>query len=901
MLFELWSDLRYRLRALFRRAAVEAELDAELRDHIERTAEKYERLGMTHLGAVRRARIEFGGVDRAKEESREARGVTALEHVAQDVRYAVRGMRARPAFTAVVVATLGLGVGVNAAMFGVLDRVLFRAPRYLIDPPSVNRVYYTATSAQGQRLFERALEYKRYQDFARTGRSITQAAAFGYRSMAVGDGDATQARVVAIASASYFDFFNARPVLGRFYTVQEDLPPEGAGVTVISYGYWQSEYAGARDVLGKSVRLGTRLYTIVGVAPPGFEGVSDGRLPIAFMPLTTFAASVAPDFYRDYGWSWLDVIVRRKPEFSAADASADLTTAYGRSWEGERITTGGLPLAGDAHPEVLAGPLQLGRGPMAGPETRVLGWIGGVALIVLLIACANVANLLLARALRRRRELAVRRAIGGTRARLVQQLLTEMAVLAVFGTLAGLAGAQFVAKAFQRMLVETGGDWPVVTDARTIVFAIGLTATAAVLAGILPAFDAGRGDLASSLKAGAREDGYRHSRSRSMLLVTQTALSVVLLVGAGLFVRSLQAVRAVRLGYDVDRIAYVEGSMRGVKLPKDRRVALADELLGTAKTVPGVDNATSLVSVPFYSTEGRSLFVAGIDSVRRLGRFMLQAGSPDYFSTMGTRILRGRGLASEDRADAPRVAVVSQAMANVLWPNQDALGKCFRISSDTLPCTTVVGIAENIRSHELSGAGDFTYYLPMAQYNVTFNPPMLAMFVRVRGRPEDVVASLRSRLQQLMPAPAVLRVVPFREMIDPQMQAWTSGATMFLAFGALALALAGIGLYAVMAFGVAQRNREIGVRIALGAASGDVMRLVVGEGVRVTIVGVVVGVALAAAGSAQIGALLFDESPRDPAVYLSVAGTLFVVGMLACAIPASRAARVDPNVALRDE
>ena len=330
-------------------------------------------------------------------------------------------------------------------------------------------------------------------------------------------------------------------------------------------------------------------------------------------------------------------------------------------------------------------------------------------------------------------------------------------------------------------------------------------------------------------------------------------------------------------------------------------MALADELLSTAQAVPGVEKATLLVSVPFYSSEGRSLHVAGIDSVRRLGRFMLQAGSPDYFATMGTRILRGRAFSVEDRADAPRIAIVSQAMANVLWPNQDPLGKCFRISSDTMPCTAVVGVAENIRSRELSSAGDFTYYLPMAQYTTMFEPQMLAMFVRVHMRPEDAAASLRSRLQPLMPPPSVLRAVPLHDMVDPQMQAWTSGATMFFSFGALALALAGVGLYAVMAFAVAQRNREIGVRIALGAESRDVMRLVVGEGIRVTLIGLVLGVAIALAGAGRMETLLFHESAHDPAVYLAVAATLLAVGMLASAIPAGRAARVDPNVALRDE
>jgi len=473
--------------------------------------------------------------------------------------------------------------------------------------------------------------------------------------------------------------------------------------------------------------------------------------------------------------------------------------------------------------------------------------------------------------------------------------------MAVLGTVAGLAGAQIAAKSFQRMLVSTAGDWPVASDGRTLAFAVALTIVTAVLSGLLPAIDAGGGDLAGSLKAGTREDGYRHSRARASLLVVQTALSVVLLVGAGLFVRSLQAVRSLRLGYDVEQIAYVEGSMRGVKLPKEGQAALATDLENAARSLPGVEKATVIISVPFYSSEGHSLFVQGIDSVRRLGRFAMQAGSPDYFATVGTRILRGRAFTAEDRADAPRVAVVSEAMARVLWPNQDALGKCLRIGSDTLPCTSVIGVAENIRSRELSSAGDFTYYLPIAQYRTTFDPPMLAMFVRVRGRPGDVAETLRARLQRLMPPPSYLRVQPMQVIIDPTMQAWTSGAKMFFGFGALALALAAVGLYAIIAFAVAQRTREIGVRIALGAESRDVVRLVVGEGVRVTVAGVILGVALATAGAGRIGALLFQESAYDPIVYLTVVGTLLAVGILASAIPAARAARVDPNVALRDE
>jgi predicted permease len=900
MISELWSELRYRLRAVLRRDALERELDEELRWHLEREAEKLRRNGVASDEAVRQARLSFGGVDRIKEDARDARGTMLMEHVAQDVRFALRGIRTRPAFAAVVIGTLALGVGVNAAMFGILDRTLFRAPAYLVDPASVNRLYVTWTGPDGHRGFQRGLEYTRYADFARWSRSISAAAAFAYRDLAIGERENTRELVVGIVSASFFDFFNAKPVLGRFFGPQEDKVPVGDAVAVISFGYWQSQYGGREDALGTTIRIGRDTYRIIGVAPRGFDGMSEQRSPIAFVPITAYAAASRPNYYQTYQWSWLEVIVRRKPGVDVAAATADLSNAYLRSWNAERAIATGVERADVAKPEAVAGPVQLARGPMAGPETKVIVWIAGVALIVLLIATANVANLLLARALRRRREMAVRRAIGGTRGRLIQQILTETLLLAALGTVAGLIGAQLTAGMLRTLLVPTADASPVVTDARTLAFGVVAMVVTALLAGLLPALHVGRGDLAGSLKAGTRDAAYRHSRTRTTLLVFQTALSVVLLVGAGLFVRSLQSVRAMRLGYDVDRLAYVSTNLRGVKLTPVEGKALADNLLATARSIPGVDNASLAVSIPFWSFEGRGLYVPGIDSVRKLGRFTLQAGSPEYFATLGTRIVRGRGLSADDRANAPYVVVVSEAMAKALWPNQEPIRKCIRISSDTLPCTTVVGVAENIKVRQIAGDPEFMYYLPFEQYLAELGPPgLLSLFVRVHGRADDHAETLRASLQRVMPGAAYVKVMPMHELVDPTMRSWTSGASMFLAFGALALALAAIGLYAVIAFAVVQRTQELGVRIALGASAGDVLRLIVGEGVRVTLAGVVIGGAIAFLAGRGMSGLLFHVSPRDPMVYGVVALTLIAVGILASGIPASRAARVDPNVALR--
>jgi predicted permease len=894
VLNEFWSEIRYRLRAIFRRAALERELDAELRFHVEREAEKQIARGLSSDDALRRARLTFGGIDRIKDDDRDARGVAAVEHIIRDLRYALRGLRSRPLFTAVVIATLGLGVGVNAAMFGVLDRTLVRAPRYLRHPGDVRRLYVEWTANDGKRMTARRLEYPRYADIVKWSRTAN-IAAFAYRRAAVGDGENTRELQVGAVSGTFFDFFDARPVLGRFFGVREDQPPFGESVAVLSFEYWQSRYAGRADAIGSTLRIGTATYTVIGVAPRGFDGVSDGRAPVVFIPVAAFGASSRPNYYNRYNWSWLEILVRLRPEASLDIANADLTSAVRRSWLVEGAPESVRPIA-------IAAPLQLARGPMAGPETKVVVWIGGVAIAVLLIACANVTNLLLARALRRRREMSVRRAIGGSRARLAQQVFTETLVLAVLGGVAGLLGAQLAAGGLRALLIGDTDGWPVATDARTIAFVGALTLVIAFLAGVFPALHVGRGDLASSLKAGMRDGAYRQSRVRVMLLLVQTALSVVLLVGAGLFVRSLLQVRALRLGYDVDHLVYLTTEMRGVRLDAARASTLSDQLLGEARAIPGVASATVTITVPLLGGERRTLYVAGIDSVPKLGQFQLQAGSSDYFATLGTRILSGRSFSEQDRANTPWVAVVSQAMAKALWKNDNAIGKCFRIASPTTNCTTVIGIAENIKSQSLIGDGEFIYYLPVEQYVAQRGSLQgLEAFVRVNGRADDYTETLRSRLQRLMPGPSYVIAAPFHQVVDPAMRSWTSGARMFLAFGALAVIIAAIGLYAVIAFAVAQRTQELGVRLALGARPTDLLKLVIGEGVRVTVGGVAIGVAIALIAGDGISALLFEISPRDPLVYGIVAALLVFVGILASAIPASRAARVDPNVALRSD
>jgi predicted permease len=591
------------------------------------------------------------------------------------------------------------------------------------------------------------------------------------------------------------------------------------------------------------------------------------------------------------------MIARTKPGVSEAKANADVTQAFLKSIEAERVGSPRMPPTKMMRPRAQIGSILSERGPNASGFAKVAAWLGGVSVVVLLIACANVANLLFARALRRRREIAVRLALGVSRGRLLSQLLTESVLLALAGGVAGVLVAQWSNAGLRMAFLPGSVSQSVLKDQRTLLFAGVAALIAGLLTGLAPILQASRADLTADLKAGAREGIYQRSRLRATLLLLQGALSVMLLVGAGLFVRSLTNVRNIRLGFDADPVLLVELNMRGVQLDSVQDVDLRRRLLERAQTTPNVQSATLQIGVPFWSTWSMGLYVSGIDTVARLGRFDLSAVSPDYFTTMGTRILRGRSFLATDLEHSQLVLVVSQAMAKALWPNEDAIGKCIRISADTMPCRYVVGIAEDIKSHQLSNDTDMYYYLPATQ----FKPNRTGLFVRVRGEASKSAEAVRRSLQKEMPGASYITTTPLSEVLGQQTRSWRLGASMFSAFGVLALLLAAIGLYSVIAYNVAQRTHEMGVRMALGAQAADVIRLVVKEGMAFGIAGVVIGGAIALAAGKWLAPLLFDESPRDPAVFAVVAVALLGVALAASWLPALRASRVEPTKALRYE
>ncbi len=898
MFTRLLSELRHRWRALVHRDRIEHELDAELRFHLEREAAKLESRGMSPAEAARTARLALGGVERIKEDARAVRGTVLAEQLWRDLRHVIRGLRARPVFTIGVAGTLALGIGANAAMFGIVDRLMFRDPAGLREPARVRRVYLQWTE-DGERRTDRNMAFPRYRDFVRDARTVDAVGAFQVRTVALGRGEESREARAAVVSASYLGFFDAPPALGRWFTALEDDAPAGAEVVVLGYDYWQTRYGGRRDVLGQTLQVDRMTATIVGVAPPDFSGVADEGEPSVFVPMSAFAHSMRGTGYvESYNWGWLELLVRLRPGVTVEEASADMSRALVSSWRREDKRLVDDKRLAAAQPEVLLAPLHLGRGPDASLDARVALWLTGVALLVLLIACANITNLFLSRAVARQREVALRLALGVGRLRLAWQVLLESLVLGVLGGLGGIVLARYAGGTLRALLLPDSPDLAVFADVRTMVYAFGLALLASIATSIVPAVMATRIDVSHALKAGGRGASPRRSRLQRSLVIVQSALSVLLLVWATLFVRSLQRAESHRLGYDVETLLFAEVSMRGTQVDSGSAVALLARLDEAAREIPGVTKVAMTTSVPFWSSESRGLIVAGVDSLRRLGRFTLQAGSGEYFAATGTRIVAGRALGDEDRAGTMPVAVVSEGMARAVWPGRSALGECFRLDDASSPCRVIVGIAEESAMQSLAPTREFTYYLPVSQFPEAASPQY---FIRVADAHNLPIAALRSRMQRELPGAAYVNVVPMSELLAPQYRGWRLGATMFAAFGGLALLVAALGLHSLVAYETAQREKELGVRLALGASRKRLLQLIVGQGTRLAMIGVVIGVGLALALSGAMSGLMFEQSTRDPVVFGGIALGLVVVAVLASLVPGWRATRVDPAMSLRSD
>ena len=821
--------------------------------------------------------------------------------ITRDLSYAWRGLAREPGFTIFVVTTLALGIGANAAMFGLADRLLIRGPAHVHEAGRVVRLYSTA-QPPGMRSFTTSgFGYVTY-DLLRRGASAFD----GVATCAINEGvwgQGAEARQVQLgfASADLFPLLGVVAHRGRFFSQAEDVPDGARRVAVISYGGWREWFGGAAEIIGRTLTLNDERYEVIGVAPRGFTGPQLGRVDF-WVPGSLLGARVTQNFTTTWTAQWTQIVGRLKPEVTFEQAGLDATAVHRRGYAGDDDS--------DRRATLTVASLRANDSGSEATELRVLRWLTGVSALVLIIACANVANLMLARGVRRSREVAIRAALGAGRWRLVRLLLMEAMLLATAGAAGGLAVAWVIGDVARRTLF-TPVEWiSSSVDARVMAVSAALAIGVGLLVGVLPALRSSRTDITEALKAGVREGGGRRARLRTALTVVQAAVSVLLLVGAGLFVKSLWQISRLDLGIDADRVLVVEVTRPGLaRVPAGpardaerlRRRMFLIEALDRVRAIPGVEAAGVAHGMPFGNRFTIKVRVPGSETMPTLstGGPSLSAVTAGYFEAVGTAIRRGRGFTADDRADSEPVAIVSEQMARTVWPEGDPLGSCLLIGDGTPPCARVVGVAQDTHRSRLREEPVMHYYIPAGQeIRLGFGGP--ALLVR-SADPWRLGPDLRRLMTDLDPQVTYVRAETMQARIDPQMRPWRLGATVFLISGLLALVVAGIGIYSVMSYLIAGRRHEFGVRLALGATAADIVRLVMRGSLLMAAMGVAIG-ELAAASLARLAEpLLFDTSPRDPIVFGTIGALLLLVAVAATLAPARRVLRVSATEALRAE
>jgi predicted permease len=893
---------------LVRRRALERELDKELQFHLDSAADDFERLGLSRAEGRRRARVELGGVEQVKESARDARGTRWIEDWWTDTRYALRAMARSPGFSAAAALTLAIGVGANTSVWSILDALMRRTL-----PVARPEQLYAITKQgidDGTNLVSHPLML-RFQQALPDSQRLAGMASVARLYATIGD--RPEAVIAQLVSGSFFPMLGVRAMAGRLISPDDDRTLGGGPVAVITESFWARQFGRDPSVVGRTVRVNGVPLTVIGVAQSGFRGLTVGQTVDLFVPLvmqhelrylSNFGASNADPgqpWLPQNGVSWLTLVVRVDPA-QARDVAARLDVPFRADLEASLADRDSASRASGLRQHVTLEPISRGFSPLrqefGDPLRALMASVG----LILLIACANLAGLLLARSAARSHEMAVRASLGAQPGRLVRQALTESVTLAIVGGLLGLGVAYLVTQALLR-LASTGTraiPLDASLDARVLAFAFGLTIVAGLLFGLAPALHVARTDLHDSFKSGTRVVSATQSHRLPLgrlLVMAQIALSLVLVTSAGVFVRTFRNLLSIDPGFERERLVTAQLDLRAAGYTPEQLPALYDRLLSAIRAAPGVQSASlsghALASasrrVSGFQVPGRELPPGGRPAQEDLV-------TPDYFRTVGIRLLSGRTFTDRDVRDAPHVAVISQTAARRLFGTDTVVGRHF--GYDSPPDLEVVGVVRDVRVNALREEPGSLVFFPLAQRPQEY---ITSVEARTTGAPGPVIAGLRTALASVDPDLPVRDVMVVEELLERGLTTERLVARLAGSFGTLALLLAAVGLYGVISYSVARRTNEMGVRLALGASPAAVSWVVLRDSLRTIVAGLVAGFVFWFPLLGLTQRLVYGLSPHDPMALATGAVLLLGVGVVAALLPAIRAARIDPMEAIRAE
>jgi putative ABC transport system permease protein len=887
---EVFRTFCHRVAALFRRRHLEDDLAEELRAHLEMAIEANLRQGMTPEDARHEALRNFGGFEQTKELYRDQRALPMIETTLQDLRFGLRMLRRSPGFSILAMLCLTLGIGANAAVFSWVEGILFRPYPAVTHQEQLFALTGTAIGDSGPT----GTSWPDVLDLQGSCTLIDSFIVTKIMGTTLSIGDRAEVTTGSIVSANYFDAMGVHPMLGRGFEPSEDTGRNAHPVTVISYQLWKGRFKGDPQIIGKTQRLNNVVHTIVGVAPEGFYGTFVGWAMQFWVPASMEEIFEAGGYkLEDRGARWIEAYVRLKPGVTQAQAQEEISAAAKRLETDYPSTNRGRG--------IKLWPLWQTPFNNANTLLPTLEIMLAVVVFVLLIACANVGNLLLVRSFARRHEMTVRLAIGAGRGRLLKQLFTEGLILSALGAAGGLLVAHWCRHALVLLFPARGGvamHLPGEIDWRVLALSAGVCLFATLLLGLVPAMQTGKMDLAGALKSNSASvvGGGGRAWIRSGLVVVQVSLSFVLLVGAGLLLQSLQKIRNTSPGFSTHDVLDTAVNLTAAGYDAQRAQTFQDELLNRVKALPGVESAAFARMTPLsYGSFSSTLIAVDGYQPPPEGQPTVQYNEvgPDYFATMGISLVSGREFTRGDEEKAALVAIVNEAMAAQYWHGKNPLGERVQVKGRWMQ---VVGVAKNSKYQSVRETPKPFFYVPLRQ---NFSRGA-GLYIRTPLSPETMTAVLTREVHALDPDLALFEVITLQEQLDRSTSPQMVAVTLVGVLGGLALVLATIGLYGVMSYAVSQSSRELGLRMALGAGASNLLRLVLSRGLALTAGGVALGAAVALGLTRLLGNLLFQVSPRDPLAFGSALLMMTIAALAACFLPAWRATRTDPARALRD-